>query len=149
MWKMDHELIFVTASSELEKCFDTFKALRPHINKDDFIEQVLRQQKSGYNIIAVKEGNRVVSVGGFRVSECLAWGKILYLDDLGTLPEYRGKGYAAKIMDWLIDHAKAEGCDALHLDTGHHRHEAHKLYLKKGLSITSHHLSLKLVELDK
>ncbi len=47
-------------------------------------------------------------------------------------------------MDWLIDHARAEGCRALHLDSGYARHAAHRLYLNKGLQMTSHHFAVEL-----
>ena len=103
-----------------------------------------RQAMHSYEIVAIMKDGAVPSAAGFRITEFLAWGKVLYVDDLTTLPEHRGMGYAATLMDWLINHAKKNGCDELHLDTGHHRHSAHKLYLKKGLNITSHHLSIGL-----
>merc|ERR1711916_121079 len=104
--------------------------------------QVLRQKQQAYQIVALRVNDCIPSAAGFRLAEFLAWGKILYVDDLITLPEYRGRGYAAKLMDWLLQHAEANGCDGLHLDTGHQRHSAHKLYLGKGLKISSHHLSI-------
>lgn len=139
---MSHELVVIEGKDQIGLCYDAFKELRPHLEKDKFIEQVLRQKHQSYKIIAIKEAGKILSAAGFRITEFLAWGKVLYIDDLTTLPEYRGKGYAAILMDWLIKHAQENECQGLHLDTGHHRHSAHKLYLKKGLSITSHHLSI-------
>jgi Acetyltransferase (GNAT) family. len=141
---MENQLFFVKSREEINLCFDAFKVLRPHIEKESFIEQVLRQQQQSYQIIAFRVNGKVESAAGFRFAEFLAWGKVLYIDDLTTLPESRGNGYAAVLMDRLIEHAKANGCQQLHLDTGHQRHSAHKLYLKKGLNIVSHHLSLEL-----
>ena len=141
---MERELFIPESKKEIVLCFPAFKELRPHLNEKDFIAQVQRQKEQSYKIIAIKHNDLVPSAAGFRFAEFLAWGKVLYVDDLTTLPEHRGKGYASEIMDWLIDHAKTNKCDGLHLDTGHHRHSAHKLYLKKGLSITSHHLSYEL-----
>ncbi|RMA80958.1 GNAT family N-acetyltransferase [Umboniibacter marinipuniceus] len=139
---MQNEVVLIQDEEDITLCFDAFKALRPHLNKQDFIEQVARQAKDSYQIVAIKKDGVVPSAAGFRITEFLAWGKVLYIDDLTTCEEYRGNGYASTLMDWLINHAKENGCEALHLDTGHHRHVAHKLYLKKGLSITSHHLSI-------
>ena len=139
---MGHELILVKDKSDIELCFDAFKALRPHLEKEQFVEQVIRQQQQSYQIIAVKYNGKFPSAAGFRFAEYLAWGKILYVDDLTTLAEHRGNGYAAILMDWLIEYATSKGCQGLHLDTGHQRHSAHKLYLKKGLNINSHHLSV-------
>lgn len=139
---MENEVVLIESKEDIALCFDAFKELRPHINKQSFLAQVSRQVKDSYQIAAIKKDGFVPSAAGFRVTEFLAWGKVLYVDDLTTCETHRGNGYAAALMDWLIVHAKDRGCDALHLDTGHHRHAAHKLYLKKGLSITSHHLSV-------
>lgn len=139
---MEKEFFIPESEEELKLCFPTFKELRPHLTEKNFIEQVKRQKDQTYRIIAIKHNAIVPGAAGFRFAEFLAWGKVLYVDDLTTLPEHRGKGYASEIMDWLIEYAKANKCRGLHLDTGHHRHSARKLYLKKGLNITSHHLSL-------
>jgi GNAT superfamily N-acetyltransferase len=61
------------------------------------------------------------------------------------VPEDKGRGFAGKLMDWLVDHARQSGCDAVHLDTGYARHDAHPLYLRKGLQFYCHHLALKIV----
>ncbi len=141
---MGHEIVIVKTRDEIAKCYAAFKALRPHLDKERFIEQVLRQAECSYHVVAIKTGNSFPSAAGFRFSEHLAWGRILYIDDLTTLPEYRGKGYAAALMDWLLDHARTSGCQGLHLDSGYARHDAHRLYLKKGLHLSSHHLSIEL-----
>ena len=140
----NHHFYFPQNKHELQACFDAFKVLRPHIDETIFIEQVTRQQQQGYRIIAIKVDNTVVSAAGFRFGEHLAWGKILYIDDLTTLPKHRGNRYAERLLDWLINHAKEKNCNELHLDTGYQRHSAHRLYLKKGLELKSHHLSMEL-----
>jgi len=138
-------LFIARTEEEIGRCYDTFKSLRPHLeSKDAFIAQVLRQQAQSYSIVAIDSDGMVPSAAGFRFAEFLAWGKALYVDDLTTLPEFRGRGYGSQLMDWLIDHARSEGCDSLHLDSGYARHDAHRLYLKKGLSLASHHLAIEL-----
>ena len=139
---MENEVVLIESQDDIALCFDAFKELRPHIDKQGFLDQVARQAKDSYKIVAIKNDGSVPSAAGFRITEFLAWGKVLYIDDLTTCQEYRGNGYAAALLDWLINYAKENGCDAVHLDTGHNRHAAHKLYLKKGFNITSHHLSI-------
>lgn len=69
---------------------------------------------------------------------------MLYIDDLTTLPEARGKGFAGALLDWLVSHAKDGGCDAVHLDTGYGRHAAHRLYLGRGFELICHHMAVEL-----
>jgi GNAT superfamily N-acetyltransferase len=136
------EIFIANTDDEITACFPVFSALRPHKEKEDFLPQVKRQQSQNYQILALRENGAIKSVAGFRFCEFLAWGKVLYLDDLSTLPEDRSNGFAELLLDWLIDHAKTSGCKALHLDSGYNRNAAHRLYLRKGLKLSSHHLEL-------
>ncbi|MDX8129632.1 hypothetical protein QLH52_20205 [Methylomonas sp. OY6] len=64
-----------------------------------------RQQTQSYQILAVRQQGAVKSVAGFRFSEFLAWGKILYIDDLATLSGDTSQDSASALFDWLIQHA--------------------------------------------
>ena len=76
--------------------------------------------------------------------EMLAFGKLMYVDDLITANNDRSKKYGGNLFDWLVEHAKTNGCVQLHLDSGVHRFSAHRFYLTKRMEISSHHFSLKL-----
>ncbi len=136
------------SDQDILDCFPVMSILRPHIAFDQFVGQVRRQQQQGYQLVAqiigADEDQRVVSAAGFRLCEFLAWGKVLYVDDLITLPDHRGHGYAGQLLDWLIEQARSQGCQALHLDSGYARHDAHRLYLNKGLQLACHHFSITL-----
>lgn len=134
----------VTSDADILACFDAFLELRPHLRRDAFLGRVRAQQAQGYQILAVKTGSGIPAAAGFRLCEFLAWGRVLYIDDLTTVPAARTRGHATRLLEWLIAHARAQHCDALHLDTGHGRHDAHRLYLKIGFRLTSHHMSLQL-----
>lgn len=126
--------------AQIASCFDAFSVLRPHLTREEFLPQVRRQEAQGYQIVALMAQGQVSSVAGFRLCEFLAWGRILYIDDLSTLPASRGKGHAGLLLDWLATHAEAQGCKALHLDTGYARHAAHRVYLGKGFELSCHHM---------
>lgn len=137
--------IFLPADPEqTDACFQVFAALRPHLDREAFLAQVLRQQAQGYRIVALRDQGQVCSAAGFRLCEFLAWGRILYIDDLSTLPQHRGKGHAGRLLDWLVAHADQQRCAAVHLDTGYARHDAHRLYLSKGFQLSSHHMAKSL-----
>lgn len=134
--------IFQPATDEeLASCFPVFQALRPHLTEAVFVDQVRRQWEQGYRIVALRQANQVSSAAGYRFAEFLAWGKVLYIDDLSTLPCARKQGQAGKLLEWLMASAREQACHAVHLDSGHQRHEAHRLYLNKGFVLSSHHLS--------
>ncbi len=135
---------FAVTDEEIMACYPALAELRPHLKREDFLERVRRQQNQGYHLLYLADNNMVKAAAGFRLSETLAWGKILYIDDLITLANERRQGHSGQLLDWLIAYAQMNHCDELHLDSGHHRHDAHRLYLNKRLRITTHHFSRQL-----
>lgn len=140
---MTTEIFIANTDAEIESCFPVFSALRPHIERTNFLAQVRRQQTQSYQILALRHEGAVSSAAGFRFAEFLAWRKVLYIDDLTTLPGETSKGFASVLLDWLINHAKYSQCQGVHLDTGYTRHAAHRVYLRKGFQLNGHHLALK------
>lgn len=136
------EIFIANTDEEIQSCFPAFKALRPHLEELDFLPQVRRQQAQLYKIVALRHEGSVKSVAGFRFAEFLAWGKILYIDDLATLPSERSQGFAGMLLEWLIESARSNGCRGIHLDTGYARHAAHRLYHREGFQLIGHHMSL-------
>lgn len=135
------ELLEAPDPSRLAACFRVFALLRPHLTQQAFIEQVSAQWLEGYRIACIELEERVAAAAGFRIVRYLAWGKVLYVDDLITHPQARQLGLANGLLDWLIARATAQNCDAIHLDSGFQRHDAHRLYLNKGFVLSCHHFS--------
>ena len=135
------------SSEEILRCFPTIYDLRPHLTADDFVKRVRRQQSDArYKLVYLDDEDDVQAVAGFRVSECLAWGKFLYVDDLVTKQGRRSKGYGKALFDWLVKRAREERCDELHLDSGVQRFGAHRFYLLNRMEITCHHFAVKLTD---
>lgn len=138
------KVALAVSETELARCFPVMTQLRPHLSKEDFVRQVTRQQRDGYRLACLEHEGEIRSLAGFRIMEMLAFGKLMYVDDLVTAENHRSRGYGASLFDWLIARAKADGCAQLHLDSGVHRFAAHRFYLMKRMKISSHHFSLKL-----
>lgn len=135
------------SEADIARCFPVMVELRPTLSREEFVERVSRQQESfGYGLVYLEEGGRIRAVAGFRISECLAWGKFLYVDDLVSAGGDRSRGHGGALFDWLVEHARSLSCDQLHLDSGVQRFEAHRFYLRKRMDITSHHFVMKLRE---
>ena len=132
--------------ADIRRIWPVMRELRPHIrSEDEFLERVRRQQtQSGWRLIHVEDRGVPVAAAGFRISEWLAWGRALYVDDLICLESLRGQGFAEALMAWMEDLARKEGCGEFHLDSGTHRLAAHRFYHRLKLGITSFHFQKKL-----
>jgi GNAT superfamily N-acetyltransferase len=119
--------------------------LRPHLGRtDEFVRVVDELQRPhGYRLVGSFEDgiDEAVAVAGFVVGHKLAWGAHIYIDDLVTLPDHRGRGHAAALLDWVAEEAGRLGCVGVQLDSGTPRHDAHRRYLTAGYRITSFHFA--------
>jgi GNAT superfamily N-acetyltransferase len=130
-------------ASEIAQCWGPVKELRPHLQQELFVDQIKEMQQEGYHLLyitaATAEGEKVAAIAGYRNIQMLFCGKIIYIDDLGTLPEFRGKGYAGQLLDYIHQLARETGKTGVHLDSGYQRNDAHRLYLNKGYKLGAHH----------
>jgi GNAT superfamily N-acetyltransferase len=132
------------APGETALAYEAMAALRPHLADEAHftrrVDEVQRPQ--GYRLVAVVEDDgRVGAVAGFRVHDMLAHGRVLYVDDLSTLPASRRRGHGRALLQWCAEEAVRAGCEALHLDSGvgPERADAHRLYFNSAMRIGSYH----------
>lgn len=134
--------------AEILRCLPAMLALRTHLSPEQAFDMIRFQQANdGFVLAYVKNDDSpepAPAVVGYRFMNLLYSGKTLYIDDLSTLPSARGKGYASALLDFVIDEGRKAGCQCISLDSGQNpaRYDAHRLYLKKGFNITSHHFKL-------
>lgn len=141
------EILFAESEEDIRGCYPVMRQLRPHLDDEQkFIAQVKRQIEEGYNLAYLQEGGRVRALAGFRFLEFLAWGRVLYIDDLISDSATRKNGHGGKLLKWVIQQAKDASCDQVHLDSGPQRHDAHRLYLNHGFKIIGHHFALDFKE---
>jgi GNAT superfamily N-acetyltransferase len=136
----------VTAESDILQCRRAIQALRPQLTDDIYFEAVEKTLADNRQIIYVEENGEAAAVAVFETGYNLFRGSYIYIDDLSTLPEYRGNGYAGMLIDWIMNFAKTEGIDQVHLDSGvsEARTDAHRLYLNKRFQVTSLHFVAKV-----
>jgi GNAT superfamily N-acetyltransferase len=126
------------------KCWEVVHELRPHLDQDRYLTLMLYMIDEGYKLIYVEEDGKAVSFCGYRLTTMLHRGRSIYIDDLATLKESTRKGHAKALLNWVLYHAREQELQSIHLDSGHHRHDAHRLYLNFGFKITSHHFAMEL-----
>ena len=117
--------------------------LRPQYTHESLLAQMHKQHPAGYRLMGVRrEDGSLVGVAGFVISDKLAWGRHMYVDDLVTDSAQRASGVGSVLITALKAHARTEGCEQLRLDSGVQRFDAHRFYLKHGFHIASHHFAI-------
>jgi len=138
---MTDSVFEAVTDDEVRALFPVISQLRPQLaDAEDLLVRATRMRQDGYRMIwRAGEDGTPVAVAGFRLYETLYAGLKLYVDDLVTTEDRRGKGDGTVLMDWLAEEARAKGCKELDLDSGVQRFAAHAFYFARGLHIASYH----------
>lgn len=138
---MTDSVFEAVTDDEVRALFPVISQLRPQLaDAEDLLLRATRMRQDGYRMIwRAGEDGSPVAVAGFRVYETLYAGLKLYVDDLVTTEDRRGKGDGTVLMAWLAEEARAKGCKELDLDSGVQRFAAHAFYFARGLHIASYH----------
>src|SRR5215213_4037741 len=133
------EIKLAETKEDFLKCWDVVHELRPHLDQEQYLTLMLYMLDEGYKMIFIEEDGLGVCFCGYRYTTMLHRGRSIYIDDLCCLPSSRGKGYAGSLLKHVIEEAKKDEMKSVHLDSGHQRYDAHRLYLNHRFKITSHH----------
>jgi len=130
---------------QIARCHEVMRELRPQFQRRDrFVERVRRQQRDGYFLAFLESGGEVRAVAGYRILESLFSGRFMNVDDLVTRATDRSAGYGSDLLDWLMEQARAHGCENFELDSGVQRFDAHRFYFKKRMKISAYHFTISL-----
>ena len=136
-------MFIASSDGEIAECHAVMSELRPHISAEEFVPLVRRLQTStGFQLAFLRDGEEIKSVAGFRVSEWLAGGRYLEIEDLVSKGSDRSKGCGSILFDWLKDHAAQLGCRQLRLVSNVRRLDAHRFYNRKGMTLEAYYFSM-------
>ncbi len=140
------QIRLATTQDDILKCRSAIQALRPQLTDELYQDAIVQTLADHRQLIFIEENNEAAAIAVFETGYNLFRGKYIYIDDLSTLPVYRGKGYAGQLLDWIFEYAQKEQFNQVHLDSGvaDARSDAHRLYLNKRFQIASLHFVAKV-----
>ncbi|MBC8024849.1 MAG: GNAT family N-acetyltransferase [Steroidobacteraceae bacterium] len=130
------------SSADIARCFPVMSQLRPKIAEGDFVALVERLARLTSLRIAYLDDDGIKAVAGYRISEWLAGGRYLEIEDLVTAEGARSKGYGGRLFDWLAAVAAENQCRQVRLVSSVKRVDAHRFYLRKGMALEAHYFSM-------
>lgn len=122
------------SDADIARAFPLMAVLRDRIRPGTFVAEIRRQQRDGYELIGAFEDGALVALAGVRRAHTLARGEHVFVDDLVTEEQARGKGHGAALLRWIAARAAEEGIERLHLDS---RLTARGFYEQAGFTFHS------------
>jgi GNAT superfamily N-acetyltransferase len=126
--------------------FPVLKELRQELTAEQLREVYAEGHPQGLRFTAVYEGADCAAVAAWRVMATTVALRKLYVDDLVTGANYRGRGLGAALLGELQTRARAARCQVMDLDSGTAREDAHRFYFRERMVITSLHFTRRLTE---
>jgi GNAT superfamily N-acetyltransferase len=130
----------------LRHVYPVMNELRTELSEEQFHERFAAGHADGYRIAAVFDGEECRAAAGYHLYTNFVSGRHLYIDDLVTSDRWRSHGYGRLLNKYLVELARREGCGSVQLDSGTHRHQAHRFYFRERYVITSFHFGRYLEE---
>jgi ribosomal protein S18 acetylase RimI-like enzyme len=138
-------IAFATSAEDIRSCFAVMKELRPHLVEGEFLKLVRHlSETTRFQLAFVAVEGQVKAVAGFRISEWLAAGRYLEIEDLVAKEGERSHGHGGALFDWLVAYARERDCDQVRLVSRMDRENAHRFYERKGMTRFAYYFSMNL-----
>lgn len=139
------------SQQDWREAFPVMHELRPHLKEQEYLDLLRSMAQEGYRLFALRDGGRIVSLAGFAVLTSLSYGSHIWVYDLITAGDARSKGYGRRLLEFIEEFARREGCGIVALSSNMARTDAHRFYeehlnyekpsyvFRKRLSESQHH----------
>ncbi len=127
---------YAESDEQIAATFEVMRQLRPHLVETEYVPLIRAHMSSdGFRLVFLADEGEVRAVAGYRYMNMLYCGRLLYVDDLVSDERVRSRGYGARLLDWLKDEGRRQGCSELQLISRVTREQAHRFYFREGLAI--------------
>jgi len=93
----------------------------------------------GYQCIGVYDETKLVAICGMWIITKYYVGKHIEPDNVVVLPEYRSKGLGKKIMAWIYEYGRSQGCIASELNCYIPNKSGQKFWESEGYTAIGYH----------
>lgn len=143
-----HKIAIAGTPAEIDACFAVMTQLRPNIPREAFVRRVEELAAATGLTLAYLDDGGIKAVAGYRISDWLAGGRYLEIEDLVTADGERSRGHGGILFDWVVDLAKRSGCLQVRLLSHVRRVDAHRFYERKGMTREAYYFSMNVGAAD-
>lgn len=118
----------LTEEEEWRAAHPAVCSLYPDLSVDDWIERVRELSRQRYTLFGLLKDEIILTIAGVQHLELLTVGKVLWLFDMATREECKGKGYGKAMLKHLEAYAEENGYARLLLHTSMKREDTISFY---------------------
>lgn len=114
---------------------------------DETIPSVVLKQRlgemvsQGYQCVGMYDDDKLVGICGIWIITKYYTGKHIEPDNLIILPEYRLQGWGNKLVDWVCEYGKTQGCIASELNCYLPNKKGQQFWRYQGFEVIGYHFT--------
>lgn len=124
--------IAIIPQEEIDIIIPLLQVLNPNIDTETLRGRLQEMSSQNYICVGVWAGDKLIAISGLWIMTKYYVGKHIEPDNVIVLPDYRSQGVGKKLMHWIYDYGKAQGCVASELNCYIGNEAAHKFWQEEG-----------------
>lgn len=120
-----------TTDAERREVFPVVAELRDHLDLESYLALFEQMREEGYRLFALYADGEPVAAAGVKIATNFYLGRHAYVYDLVTAEGERSKGHGERLLSFVHDWAAERDCDAVELESGQWREDAHRFYTER------------------
>lgn len=120
---------------QLQEVYPLVHQLRPHLTAAEFAKTATEMMAHGYRAVCLYDGEsvgeKILAYAGFAEMLNLYWGRHIWVYELITDENFRGRGYGEILLSHIEAVARENNLKCVALCSGMEREAAHRFYENK------------------
>jgi GNAT superfamily N-acetyltransferase len=116
------------------------RVLNDEISEELLRERIAEMAEQDYRCVGLFLGRRLVGICGLRIMTKYYVGRHVEPDNVIVLPEYRSRGLGHRLMAWVHEYARSQGCIASELNCYLSNWRGQAFWEAEGYSTIANHL---------
>jgi GNAT superfamily N-acetyltransferase len=135
------KIIELKTIADFAPAYRLINQTNPSLSKAEFGKRLKKMLSHGYRCIAAVENGEYIGVCGFWEGTRFWCGDFIDLDNVVVDEKVRNKGIGKKMVQWVENLAKKNGCTQTGLDCYVTYNDAHRFYFREGYIIRGYHFT--------
>lgn len=126
-------------ASDLLTIVPLLRVLNDQIPAEILSQRLVEMREQGYRCAGAYRGDKLVGICGIWILTKYYVGRHIQPDNVMILPSYRSQGIGQKLLNWVEEYGRQQGCDASELDCYLPNKNGQKFWKNQGFEVIGYH----------
>lgn len=136
--------IRIIPEDQLEVTIPLLRELNPQISDELLRSRQKEMIAQNYHCAGIYDGEKLIGISGIWILIKYYVGKHVELDNVYLKKEYQGQGLGNQLVEWILNYAKNQGCEASELNCYIENEGGNKFWSNLGYKPIGYHYQKKL-----